>query len=77
MKSGGGGGAGDDSKQGAAKDGGAKQSSILSSRGDNGLRYREIRTGNMVTTKDLLGVLEDERVGTSKAVIKGYARLKD
>lgn len=77
MKAGAGAGAGDDSKQGAAKDGGAKQSSILSSRGDNGLRYREIRTGNMVTTKDLLGVLEDERVGTSKAVIKGYARLKD
>lgn len=77
MKSGGGSGAGDDNKQGAAKDGGPKQSSILASRGDNGLRYREIRTGNMVTTKDLLGVLEDERVGTSKAVIKGYAKLKD
>lgn len=77
MKSGGG-GAGDDGKQGgASKEGGPKQSAIISSRGDNGLRYREIRTGNMVTTKDLLGVLEDERVGTSKAVIKGYAKLKD
>lgn len=70
-------GSGDDGKQGAGKDGGAKQSSLLASRGDNGLRYREIRTGNMVTTKDLLGVLEDERVGTSKAVVKGYAKLKD
>ncbi|KAK8440291.1 transcription initiation factor TFIID subunit 4 [Candidozyma auris] len=76
MKSGGGGG-GDDGKTGASKDGGPKQSPLISSRGDNGLRFREIRTGNMVTTKDLLGVLEDERMGTSKAVIKGYAKLKD
>lgn len=55
----------------------SKQSSLLSARGDNGLRFREIRTGNMITTKDLLGVLEDERMGTTKAVIKGYAKLKD
>lgn len=71
------GGAADDTKASASKDGGGKQSSLLSARGDNGLRFREIRTGNMVTTKDLLGVLEDERMGTSKAVVKGYAKLKD
>lgn len=54
-----------------------KQSSLISVRGDNGLRFREIRLGNLVTMKDLLGVIEDERVGTEKAVLKGYAKLKD
>lgn len=68
---------GDAGKASPAKDSSSKQSSLISTRGDNGLRYREIRTGNMVTTKDLLGVLEDERMGTSKALIKGYAKLKD
>lgn len=68
---------GDDTKAAAGKDPGAKQSSLIAARGDNGLRFREIRTGNMITTKDLLGVLEEERMGTSKAIVKGYARLKD
>ncbi|GEQ71992.1 hypothetical protein JCM33374_g5678 [Metschnikowia sp. JCM 33374] len=67
----------DESKSNGNKDSTSKQSSLISSRGDNGLRYREIRTGNMISSKDLLGVLEDERIGTSKAVVKGYARLKD
>lgn len=70
-------GGGDEVKLSSNKDGGPKQSSLISQRGDNGLRFREIRTGNMITTKDLLGVLEEERMGTSKAVIKGYAKLKD
>lgn len=64
-------------KASPAKDSSSKQSTLISTRGDNGLRYREIRTGNMVTTKDLLGVLEEERMATSKALIKGYAKLKD
>lgn len=64
-------------KPSPAKDSASKQSALISTRGDNGLRYREIRTGNMVTTKDLLGVLEEERMATSKALIKGYAKLKD
>lgn len=64
-------------KASPAKDNTSKQSTLISTRGDNGLRYREIRTGNMVTTKDLLGVLEEERMATSKALIKGYAKLKD
>lgn len=68
---------GDEAKLTVSKDGGPKQSTLISSRGDNGLRFREIRTGNMITTKDLLGVLEEERMGTSKAVVKGYAKLKD
>lgn len=69
-------GGGDDAA-GGDKDGKNKQSSIISVRGDNGLRYREIRSGNSVTMKDLLGVIEEERMGTEKAVIKGYAKLKD
>ncbi|WPK25594.1 hypothetical protein PUMCH_002915 [Australozyma saopauloensis] len=67
----------DDSKVSAGKDSGSKQSALILARGDNGLRFREIRTGNMITTRDLLSVIEDERMGTSKAVVKGYARLKD
>ncbi|OBA19014.1 hypothetical protein METBIDRAFT_47594 [Metschnikowia bicuspidata var. bicuspidata NRRL YB-4993] len=67
----------EESKNSGAKDSNSKQSSLIASRGDNGLRFREIRTGNMISSKDLLGVLEDERVGTAKAVVKGYARLKD
>lgn len=70
-----GGGAGGES--GAVEDKEKKQSSLISVRGDNGLRFREIRLGNLVTMKDLLGVIEDERVGTQKAVLKGYAKLKD
>lgn len=62
---------------GSEQEGKSKQSALISLRGDNGLRFREIRTGNQVTVKDLLGVLEDERMGTEKAIIKGYARLKD
>lgn len=63
--------------RGADKDGQGKQSSIISIRGDNGLRFREIRTGDAITMKDLLGVIEEERIGTEKAIIKGYAKLKD
>lgn len=70
-------GGGDDSKVASEKDGKSKQSSIIAARGDNGLRFREIRSGNSVTMKDLLGALEDERMGTEKAVLKGYAKLKD
>lgn len=75
--SGAGAGAGDDSGNGGESEGKTKQSSIIAIRGDNGLRYREIRTGKSVTMKDLLGALEDERMGVDKALIKGYAKLKD
>lgn len=68
---------GDTSAKTESKETTSKQSSLISARGDNGLRFREIRTGNTITSKDLLSVLEEERVGTAKAVVKGYARLKD
>lgn len=78
MTSGAAGGGADDAKAAVGgKENGAKQSALILARGDNGLRFREIRTGNMITTKDLLSVLEDERMGVSKAIVKGYARLKD
>lgn len=70
-------GANEVAKAGAETDGKGKQSTIISVRGDNGLRFREIRSGNLITLKDLLGVIEDERMGTEKAIIKGYAKLKD
>lgn len=78
MTSGAAGGGAEDAKAAiGGKENGAKQSVLILARGDNGLRFREIRTGNMITTKDLLSVLEDERMGVSKAIVKGYARLKD
>ncbi|KAI5952418.1 TAF4 [Candida jiufengensis] len=55
----------------------SKQSPIISIRGDNGLRYREVRSGNSIVLKDLLGAIEDEKKGTQQAVIKGYAKLRD
>lgn len=54
-----------------------KQSHLLALRGDNGLRFRDIRTGDSITMKDILSALEDERMGVNKAIMKGYARLKD
>lgn len=77
MTSGAVGGGKDDVKLTVGKDSGQKQSTLILARGDNGLRFRDIRVGNMITTRDLLCVIEDERMGTAKAVVKGYARLRD
>jgi len=66
-----------ESKVGAETPAKGKQSSIITARGDNGLRFREIRSGNSVNMKDLLTAIEDERIGTFKAVMKGYAKLKE
>ncbi|RCK66914.1 Transcription initiation factor TFIID subunit 4 [Candida viswanathii] len=76
--SGAGGGGSDLGKSGsgASKDG-KKESPIISIRGDNGLRFREIRSGNSIVMKDLLEAIEDEKRGTRNAVVKGYAKLKD
>ncbi|CAK7902780.1 transcription initiation factor TFIID subunit 4 [[Candida] anglica] len=71
------GGGADESSKSAEGDTKSKQSSLISIRGDNGLRFREIRSGKTVTMKDLLGALEEERMGTENALIKGYAKLKD
>lgn len=54
-----------------------KQSPIIAARGDSGLRYREVRAGNSIVLKDLLGAIENEKRGTQEAIIKGYAKLRD
>lgn len=54
-----------------------KQSALITARGDNGLRYREIRLGNSVMMKDLLSSLELERMCLQKALLKGYTKLKE
>lgn len=69
---------GTESKQGSVESNGkGKISPIISVRGDNGLRFREIRLGETVNVKDLLAAIEDERIGTTKAVVKGYAKLRE
>ncbi|CAH6722933.1 transcription initiation factor TFIID subunit 4 [[Candida] jaroonii] len=55
----------------------SKKSHIMTARGENGLRYREIRTGQSVTMKDLLSAIENERIGVDKALLKGYSKLRD
>lgn len=55
----------------------SKKSHIMTARGENGLRYREIRTGQSVTMKDLLSAMETERIGVEKALLKGYSKLRD
>ncbi|KAI5965221.1 TAF4 [Candida pseudojiufengensis] len=54
-----------------------RQSPIIAIRGDNGLRYREVRSGNSIVLKDLLGAIEDQKKGTQHAIVKGYAKLRD
>ena len=55
----------------------SKRSHLLSVRGDNGLRFREIRSGQSVAMKDLLSAIEDEKMGVENSVIKGYSKLRD
>ncbi|CAD1812356.1 unnamed protein product [Candida parapsilosis] len=65
-----------DGKGGSSSNKG-KQSPIISARGDSGLRYREVRAGNSIVLKDLLGAIENEKRGTQEAVVKGYSKLRD
>ncbi|CDK26573.1 unnamed protein product [Kuraishia capsulata CBS 1993] len=53
-----------------------KSNSVLA-RGDNGIRYREAREEKEVVLRDLLAAMESRRVGVDKALVKGYAKLKD
>ncbi|KAI5960912.1 TAF4 [Candida theae] len=73
---GGGAGADNDGKDNKGSSRG-KQSPIIAARGDSGLRYREVRAGNSIVLKDLLGAIEHEKRGTQEAIIKGYAKLRD
>lgn len=49
----------------------------VSSRGDNGIRYREAREEPNVVLRDLLAALETRRVGVKNTILKGYSKLKD
>lgn len=69
--------AGDTGDQANKENDTSKKSHLLSVRGDNGLRFREIRSGQSVAMKDLLSAIEDEKMGVEKSVIKGYSKLRD
>ncbi|KAK9449758.1 transcription initiation factor TFIID component TAF4 [Limtongia smithiae] len=45
--------------------------------GGHGIRIREAREEQSVVMRDLLSVLEYERVGVEKAVAKGWAKIRD
>ncbi|KAK9366220.1 transcription initiation factor TFIID component TAF4 family-domain-containing protein [Lipomyces kononenkoae] len=48
-----------------------------SSSGSHGIRIREAKEEQGVVMRDLLTVLENERVGVQKTLAKGWTRLKD
>ncbi|KAI3403465.2 TAF4 [Candida oxycetoniae] len=70
-------GGGIDSGTRGSFDSKSKQSPIISVRGDNGLRFREIRSANAIVLRDLISALEGEKKGTQQIVTKGYAKLRD
>lgn len=41
------------------------------------IRFREAREESGIAVRDLLGALDGRRIGVEKAVVKGYAKLKD
>lgn len=46
-------------------------------RGDSSIKTREAKEEPGVALRDLLGALEKERAGVEKAVVKGYAKLRN
>ncbi|KAK9320482.1 transcription initiation factor TFIID component TAF4 family-domain-containing protein [Lipomyces orientalis] len=48
-----------------------------STSGGHGIRLREAKEEQSVVMRDLLTVLEDERIGVQKALTKGWTRLRD
>lgn len=55
----------------------ASSNSALSSRGDNGIRYREAREEPGIVMRDLLSAIDGRRRGVISAKVKGYAKLHD
>lgn len=49
----------------------------VSSRGDNGIRFREAREEPNIVIRDLLAALENRRMGVRNTILKGYGKLKD
>ncbi|KAF5103657.1 hypothetical protein D0Z03_000129 [Geotrichum reessii] len=66
---------------GAGKDGHDRSRGSLggagNQRSDGGIRYREAREEQGLVLRDLLGAMEEQRVGVEKALQKGYARLRN
>ncbi len=66
---------------GAGKDGHDRSRGALggagNQRSDGGIRYREAREEQGLVLRDLLGAMEEQRVGVEKALQKGYARLRN
>ncbi|KAG5362300.1 Transcription initiation factor TFIID subunit 4 [Yarrowia sp. C11] len=46
-------------------------------RGDSSIKTREAKEEPGVALRDLLGALEKERAGVEKAIVKGYAKLRN
>lgn len=46
-------------------------------RGDSAIKTREAKEEAGVALRDLLGALEKERAGVEKAIVKGYAKLRN
>ncbi|KAJ8101674.1 transcription initiation factor TFIID component TAF4 family-domain-containing protein [Lipomyces tetrasporus] len=59
---------------GGAVGGGSKKDSTT---GGHGIRLREAKEEQSVVMRDLLTVLEDERIGVQKVLTKGWTRLRD
>lgn len=49
----------------------------VSSRGDNGIRFREAREEPNIVMRDFLAALENRRMGVRNTILKGYGKLKD
>lgn len=56
---------------------GAPRTPAMRAKTDNNIRVREAREEPGVALRDLLGALEEQRMGTEKALIKGYARMRN
>lgn len=46
-------------------------------RSDSGVRFREAREEQGFVLRDLLGAMEEQRVGVERALQKGYAKLRN
>lgn len=54
-----------------------RQTGPTLARQDNSVRYREVREEPGLVLRDLLAALEQRRIGVEKAIIKGYAKVKN
>lgn len=60
-----------------ASAGGMRMGQTGGGRGDSAIKTREAKEEPGVALRDLLGALEKERAGVEKAIVKGYAKLRN